>query len=56
MGQLQSKLMDNLAVRPKPGILKNCAAEGQLKFEVWFLLAPLLSEFLSVNPQYFFFT
>lgn len=46
--------MDNLAVRPKPGILKNCLAEGQLKFELWFLLAPLLSQFLSVNPQYFY--
>lgn len=44
--------MGNLAVRPKPGILKNYAAEGQLKFELWFLLAQLLSEFLSVYTQF----
>lgn len=46
--------MDNLAVRPKPVVLKNYAAEGQLKFELWFLSAPLLLEFLSINPQLFF--
>lgn len=34
--------MDILSVRPKPVVLKNYAAEDQLKFELWFLLAPLV--------------
>lgn len=47
--------MDSLAVRPKPLVLKSYASEGQLKFKLWFLLALLLLEFLTVNPQFLFF-